>query len=235
MQYNGGKASCAKDIASLIASDAPAWAKTYWEPFCGACNILLRPELTHFTRLGSDLDEYITALLNAVAGGWQPPESISEEQYLWAKCGADISTYLRGFIGYGCSFGGKWFGGYARSGQRNYAANARNSLLKCAKELYTVAPLVSCPYWDEPFGSCDIIYCDPPYAGATPAGSGRTFDTAKLWEWVADKALEGSVVYVSEFSAPIWAKEVWHKEIKDGLRRKDGSSMVERLFKVSVV
>ena len=34
----------------------------------------------------------------------------------------------RGFVGFGASFGGGWFAGYARGGYRNYAASLRAML-----------------------------------------------------------------------------------------------------------
>ena len=50
-----------------------------------------------------------------------------------------VTTLLSGcsFVGFGCSFAGKWFGGYARSNdKRNYAKMAKNSLNKKIINLY---------------------------------------------------------------------------------------------------
>jgi len=226
MRYNGGKFAVAKDIAEIIA--ACSSGETYWEPFVGAANVICRPELAHFTRYGSDLDPNIIMLLNAVKGGWVPPTSVTEQEYAEAKL-AEPSA-LRAFIGYGCSFGGKFFGGYARSGTRNYAGNAHRSLLKQADLLRHVA-LAHSTYRDEPFGKADVIYCDPPYKGTTRCGSASDFDSAAFFEWCIKKAECGSRVFVSEFQAPKEFKKIWDRRITDGLR-KSGTSheMIERLF-----
>ena len=152
MQYNGGKAAVAKDIAKIISECA--YGETYWEPFVGAGNVICRPELAHLTRFGSDADTHIIQLLNAVKAGWLPPTEVSEVDYVKAKL--EGPSALRAFVGYGCSFGGKFFGGYARSGGRNYAANAANSLNKQRNALQDLE-LVCADYTKEPFGHVDII------------------------------------------------------------------------------
>lgn len=227
MQYNGGKAAVAKEIAEIIAECS--YGSTYWEPFVGAANVICRPELAHFTRYGSDLDPHIIMLLNAIKGGWVPPSEVSEEDYAKAKADTEPSA-LRGFIGYGCSFGGKFFGGYARSGNRNYAANAANSAIKQAPLLRRVSLLTS-TYEAMPFGKVDTIYCDPPYKGTTRCGSSDDFNSDSFFEWCIERVKRGCTVFVSEFSAPPEFKELWRKELKDGLRKAGGKhSMTERLF-----
>ena len=226
MQYNGGKASVAKEFASIIAGRENGG--TYWEPFVGAANVVCRPELAKFERFGSDLDAGLIELLQDVKSGWEPPTAISEEQYAQSNAGAG-SPSLRAFIGYGCSFGGKFFGGYARSGARNYALNAHNSLLKQAPMLRDVV-LRQADYREMPFGQCDVIYCDPPYKGTTRCGSSDGFDSDEFWRWCFAQADRGSKVYVSEFSAPAGFTELYSKPIRDGLRRSDKRPMIERLF-----
>ena len=225
MRYNGGKHSCAKEIASLMGRYPSG--STYWEPFVGAANVITRPELEKYRRFGSDLDPNITLLLNAVRDGWVPPEKVNEIEYAGAL--GQPPSALRAFIGYGCSFGGKFFGGFARSGERNYAANAKNSLAKQAPLLAPVR-LVCAGYDSEPFGRPDIIYCDPPYAGATRCGSSAGFDSDSFWPWLRAKARAGTAAFVTEFSAPGDFVEIYRKNISDGLRKNGGSPMVERLF-----
>jgi DNA adenine methylase len=230
MQYNGGKHACAKEIAGIIQRECSPGR--YWEPFVGAANVICRPELGAFERLGSDIDEGIVSLLRAVRDGWTPPDYISEDAYAEARCGGPCDPAMRAFIGYGCSFGGKYFGGYARSGDRNYAKNAHNSLLRQAGALVGVS-LVAAPYDAAPFGKVDVVYCDPPYAGTTACGAGGAFDSEAFWHWCEGLAAAGTRVFVSEFSAPNGWVEVWQKELRDGLRKSGAShSMTERLFTI---
>lgn len=226
MRYNGGKASVAKEFVSIIAGRENCGC--YWEPFVGAGNVICRPELAKFERLGSDLDGGIIELLQAVKAGWEPPSVITEEQYALAKAGCGSPGY-RAFVGYGCSFGGKFFGGYARSAARNYALNARNSLLRQAPLLKDIT-LVTSDYRAMPFGRCDVVYCDPPYKGTTRCGAGGGFDSEEFWAWCFEQAVMGSKVYVSEFAAPKGFTELYSKPIRDGLRRSDKQPMTERLF-----
>ena len=63
-------------------------------------------------------------MLNAVKHGYDLPESVSEQEYKYIREHKDDDPALAGFVGFGCSFGGKWFGGYARDNRtsRNYAS-----------------------------------------------------------------------------------------------------------------
>ena len=205
MQYNGGKGSCAKELATIIRSRGGA-TQSYWEPFCGACNIIA--ELTEIDfRIASDLDRSIISLLEAVQMGWEPPLSVSEEEYKRVRNEVDESEPLHAFCKYGCSFGGKPWGGYARSGDRNYAMNARNSLLKQASKLRAVQ-FIS--------GAYDEL----------KVGAGGKFDTSAFWDWVRYRSKE-SVVFVSELSAPEDFEEIWSKKLNDGLGAR---KITEKLF-----
>ena len=47
--------------------------------------------------------------------GWTPPDVITKEEYKYIREHKDENPALTGFVGFGCSFGGKWFGGLARN------------------------------------------------------------------------------------------------------------------------
>ena len=73
----------------------------------------------------------------ALQNGWIPPNDISEEEYKYIRENKNENMALTSFVGFGCSFAGKWFGGYARSNdKRNYAKMAKNSLNKKIINLY---------------------------------------------------------------------------------------------------
>jgi DNA adenine methylase len=219
MRYNGGKGSCARELAGIISEYRPI---AYWEPFVGAANVITK--VTANFRVGTDLDADIILLLRAVRDGWVPPEKVSEEEYKNAK-NRDPSA-IRAFFKYGCSFGGKPWEGFARSGDRNYALNAKNSLLKQAPALKGI-DFIQCDYRSVNPTHFDVIYCDPPYKGTTSVGCGGKFDSDFFWEWVRQSS-QHSVVLVSELQAPEDFDCIWEKPLKDGLGKK---KLTEKLFK----
>jgi DNA adenine methylase len=64
--------------------------------------------------------------------GWIPPTSVTEEEYQQIKQNPDLyDSALVGFVGFACSFSGKWWGGYCRNSRgRNYTKAGSNSILK---------------------------------------------------------------------------------------------------------
>ena len=128
MQYQGGKSRIAKSISDVILSIRNQCGKpkiststttsikrednqTFVSLFCGACAVeaKLAP---HFNKvICNDKHEYLIEMLKGVQGGYELPEHISEEEYKYIKLHKDDDKVLTGFVGFGCSFGGKFFGG----------------------------------------------------------------------------------------------------------------------------
>ena len=50
----------------------------------------------------------------ALQSGWEPPDIVTEAEYQYIKDHKDEDPALAGFVGFGCTFGAKWFAGYAR-------------------------------------------------------------------------------------------------------------------------
>jgi len=110
MRYMGGKFRIAKKIVELLNSYRTD-GQLFVEPFMGGCNIL--PLMT-LPKWGNDINKSVSMCFEAIRDGWVPPSNVSEELYNQLKNEDDSS--LRGFVGIACSFGGKFFGGYARGG-----------------------------------------------------------------------------------------------------------------------
>lgn len=218
MQFNGGKASCAKDISQIINWLRPV---VYWEPFVGAANVIQMVKAD--TRLGSDLDGSIIALLNSVRQGWEPPTEVDEQLYRSGRSLPDADP-LKAFLKFGCSFGGKPWGGFARSGTRNYALNAANSLRKQRARIKDVRFIQGDYRFLAREIKPDVIYCDPPYEGTTSVGAGGSFNTAEFFDWCRSL---GCPVFVSELTAPEDFVCIWKKKLKDGLGPR---RLTERLF-----
>ena len=224
MMYFGGKHRVAKDIVSVIntfRTDCSVW---FFEPFIGGANVITK---LHGNRVASDANKDLIRLYRAMQEGLVLPKHVSEEEYRRAKEG-QCDPRLRAFIGFGCSFAGKWFGGYAKSGMRNYAVNAARSLEKKRPGLIGIR-LFDRPYQDfTPRGM--VIYCDPPYQGTTQYGAVGGFDSSTFWITMS-KWCRNNVVLVSEYNCPINSDTVWEKEVITDIRGKDGRiSRVEKLF-----
>jgi DNA adenine methylase len=237
MRYLGGKSRLAKKIAQAIMSDTDI-RENYLEPFVGGGSVL--SEMTPYFKnvWASDLDPDIILLWKELQNGWTPPSNLSEEEYELLK--HSEPSALRSFAKYGCSFGGKPWGGYARGNGQNYADESKRNLLR---QLPAIKPVQ--------FEECDfvswtdlentVIYCDPPYINTTsyqslayvdPKGYKMFFDHARFWN-VMDKWSKVTQVYVSEKCAPAGWESVW--QIERSARVSGGNgAMVEHLFTKSI-
>jgi DNA adenine methylase len=228
MHYLGGKFRVAKDIAIIVESyrqeDQP-----YLEPFVGAGWVL---QEVVGQRMASDINPYLIELYKALQRGWIPPSQVSESEYHEAKVGDFCPPYLRAFIGFGCSWGGKWFGGYARDpkSDRNYALNAQRSLLKALPRIQDVSFHIR-EYTDWSPQEL-MIYCDPPYENTTAYSAAPNFNYPKFWAMMRSWSNRNTVL-ISSYYAPPDFETVWSKETKTDLGNSKGEKIprLERLFK----
>lgn len=156
------------------------------------------------------------ALLKAIQDGYEPPIEVPEEQYNYTMNHLDEKPALSGFIGIGCSFGGGWRVGYAHNNRGdNYAANARNTLLRQKQKLGGVT-FTSCNYNKASIPVGAVVYCDPPYKGVGNKYYARKFDYDAFIEWVETNK-EKYDIYISEYKENFaqWPSNyeiVWEKE-----------------------
>lgn len=226
MRYIGGKSRIAKDLSPIILSTKPEFVV---EPFCGALNVSVQlvKDDPHVTVIASDAHTDLIQMWQAIKDGWVPPENLTREEYEQLR--EDASSPLRTFAGYGCSFSGKWFGGYASDATgRNYCKNAHNAVMKVVPYLSRII-LSSRDYaaYDEPPGSY-VIYCDPPYAETTKPGARGSFDHPAFWRWVYSLDVP---CYVSEYTAPEGTPVLWQKSVKTDMHTRTGKAdRVEKLY-----
>ena len=132
MQYFGGKQRISKQIVEVL-NEYRKGNQPLVEPFVGGCNIISKMSGERYCY---DINEYLIEMYKAVQNGWTPPAIITEEEYDYIRNNKDKDKPLTGFVGIGCSYSGKWFGGYARNKTgRNYCLNAHNSILKQLNEI----------------------------------------------------------------------------------------------------
>jgi DNA adenine methylase len=234
MKYMGSKNRVAKHILPIMLKERQ-FAQAWVEPFVGGANMI---DKVGGVRIGADKNEYLCALLDALSKGYTP-EKVSKNEY--SRVRKNKENYPMKYVGWcgiGCSYSGKWFGGFAgetktKGGMRDYQQEAINNVLKQAPKLEGVE-FIGCSYDDLEIPPMSIIYCDPPYEGTTKYKD--DFDHAKFWQWCRDMASAGHIVFVSEYNAPSDFTCVWEQEFSSSLSAngKSGGNKksVERLFTI---
>lgn len=230
MKYMGSKNRHAKELLAIMLHNRQQ-EQYYVEPFAGGFNII---DKVDGNRIGNDIHHYLVELFKAVQGGWQPPDTITEQQYQHIKNNPDVYEHeLIGFVGFGCSYSGKWWGGYARGDDnkgnpRNYCMESKKNILAQYKGLQGIK-IFNQNYWELEIPDNSIIYCDPPYEGTTKYKF--NFNHDKFWEWCDNMVSKGHTVFVSEYNAPDGWKCVWQKEVHNTLVQDTGSKTgIEKLF-----
>lgn len=221
MHYQGGKKRLGGRIAEAILEYCPVDPSTvtYMEPFVGMASVMCALSDDILDRRGFDVNESVIMLLKAVRDGWDPPDRITEEEYYVHRNVLTEPSALRAFVGYGCSWGGKWFGGYARSkDNRNFAAQAKRSLMRMKPYLQGATFEVKDFRDHNPEGA--LIYCDPPYKGVTKHFGSRAFEYDEYLE-VVTRWAETNHVVLSEYRIlPGWVP-IWSEEHAGNMRHKD--------------
>jgi DNA adenine methylase len=220
MQYFGGKARIAKPLAQYLNSQLKE-GQPFVDLFCGSCNVISKID-SNRTRIANDLHKELIAMWKYVQKGGELPDNISKAGYETVRELGE--SWLRGFVGFGCSFAGKFFGGYARGGEgRNYCSNAKNSILKKMENLGDVV-FLNQSYKDVVLPKYSMLYCDIPYKDSTQYSVG-SFNHQEFYKWAEEKSKEGFTVLVSEYrgNVPSGWKVVWEYCSKKDIRDSDGT------------
>lgn len=198
MRYLGGKSKLGKQIAYVINKIRQP-GQAYWEPFCGSCWVTIHVWPTTGPRYCSDGCYELIEMWKALQRGWKPPRGVTEEMYATAKAG-EYNAATTAFIGFGCSFGGKWFAGYARG--NTSPAMVRNVLFEKIGKLQDVEFSFEHYAFINPQPQT-LIYCDPPYADTEQYdGVKFDFDTECFFIMADHWCRLGHTVIISEYAAP---------------------------------
>jgi len=223
MRYLGGKVRFGKRISNILKQYREP-KQIYLEPFVGAGSVF---ENMRNPRIGSDLDEDIISFLVGLRDGWIPPSHISEETYNKIKNGMNVSPALRGFVAYGCSYGGKKWGGYARGEGRDFSNEAyRNALRQASKLIGAIFIKTDYTNW---FPQNMLIYCDPPYKNVEGYSHLPAFDHKKFWDIMRSWS-ENNTVLISEYSAPRDFVKIWSAKKTTTIDQKSIVKNTECLF-----
>lgn len=229
MRYMGGKARISKEIASVIRARSGE-RKVCVEPFMGGCNITIQLAQIFEKVYAYDLRLDLVLLRKALADGWNPPSFINEIDYKALRHAE--SSPLRGFAGTTCSFGGTWFGGYARDVKNTNYAEIGCRVAKKETALMSNVVFTQGNFLENiPIISESVLYCDPPYASTSGYKQGK-FDHDLFWNQVRKWVAAGAVAFISEQVAPDDFVSVWSKDKTKGLRNKGGihEALKEQLF-----
>ena len=225
MRYLGGKSRTATAIVAAINEHAfRHGTPTRWvEPFMGGGSVIVAASRSSaFTTVcASDINPLVVTYWKAIRDGWVPPTSVTYDEWYDVRNNPEVypPAYVA-HVAYNCSFGGKQWGGYARSMKadgitpRNHSDEASRRDAATAKWLSDT--LITCSGYSDVLsgvGLGDVVYCDPPYEGTTGYKTGA-FDHASFWSAVQAAADRGALVYVSEYACPehvnsvvIWSNE----------------------------
>ena len=222
MHYFGGKQRISKPLSKFLNSQLKE-NQTFIDLFCGSCNIISKIDNSRL-RIANDKHKYLIAMWKALQKGWEMPNTITEEEYKYIKSNKDENFPLTGFVGFGCSYSGKWFGGYCRDNtNRNYCLNAKNSNLKILNNIQDV--IFYNLNYDEvniPLGS--LVYCDIPYKNTTKYCKNEVgeFNHDNFYKWVRRNSNKYDI-YISEYkqNIPDDFKIVWEYESKKDIRNRN--------------
>lgn len=225
MKYLGGKQRLGKRISPVLYD---LWDSTkyngYLEPFCGSLGVF-----QHMTNLpkartivANDYHSDLIAMWKAVQSGeFVPPSSVSEAEYNEAK-EIPSPNAMKAFIGFGMSFGGRFFGAYAP----NYLGDKKEDFHKeMVNSLNRIAPKIrgsKVKFTNSKYQSLrptkKLIYCDPPYEYSkypikyrTDVKHYDTFDNEEFWE-IMRKWSKTNLVIISEVNAPPDFIAIWDAE-----------------------
>lgn len=242
----GSKSRIAKHIIPIIQKYIDETnCKHYLEPFVGGANVIDKIKCN--TKIGSDKNRYLIALLQRAQANEPLYTSVSKELYDAARTafnnGDDTKFFdwEMGNIGFLASYNGRWFdGGYAKSGYektkngerfRDYYREARDNLLAQAPNLKNIK--FSCKdytYYNEVNLKGFVIYVDPPYQNTKQYANATKFDYDEFWQTMRDWS-KNNIVLISEESAPDDFECIWEQEVSRSIKASDKSRSTEKLFK----
>lgn len=243
MRYMGGKGRISKKLSEVILANTPNRSGTYWEPFVGGGAMASRMGANFEVANYSDIHPDLILMWQELNAGWEPPSEVSYDRYQELRYSTEPSA-LRGFVGFGGSFGGRWFEGYARGG-RNSDGSPRNhqgeSARAVVRDIRGMRAKTSTRFDQRDALSIspqpgDVVYCDPPYAGTKNYSKVGQLDHEAFWVVAEQWARNGVHVFVSEYSAPHGWECIWEQPLRSSVRvgSEERHIATERLFTYQV-
>ena len=236
MRYFGGKQRISKPLSKFLNKQLKE-GQPFVDLFCGSCNVMINIEDDRL-KIANDKHRYLIAMWKELQNGWLPPKNLTQEEYQYIKENKDEKPYLTGFVGFGCSFAGKWFGGYARTSvgrNENFCLASHNSCKSKIENMKSVT-FINEDYSQVNIPKGSLVYCDIPYKNATPYCKNEVgiFNHDEFYKWVRENSSHCEI-YISEYkqNVPEDFEVVWEYKSKKEIRNKDNEreDTVEVLMK----
>ena len=224
MKYLGGKQRLGKYIAVFLKQKWEQLIENgismngYIEPFCGSLGVLKNMTDLKTAIIANDYHPDLIQMWKEVRDNtFIYPIKVTEEEYINAKQISSPSA-LKSFIGFGLSFGGRYFGAFAHK----YTNDKKEDFCKeMTNSLKRISPLIKNVEFTninylqmKPMNM--FIYCDPPYKSTKYPIKYRigikhydVFNNEEFWEIMRKWSMENFVI-ISEMFAPDDFVEVWN-------------------------
>ncbi|MDM8534752.1 DNA adenine methylase [Clostridiaceae bacterium HSG29] len=231
MWYLGGKIRLSKYIVPIIKYYIKSENSLFIDLFCGGCNIIDKIDNTN-NKIANDNNKYLISMWNNIDKVDLSEIKITKEHYDEVRNNKDYyEDWYVGFIGFHFSYGGKFFGGFARS---RYEDHIERSCTKTIKQ-YEYLKNVYFSHQDYKYYSNvkdAVIYCDSPYDNCTQKSTKylSSFDHREFWEWVR-KMSKYNTVLISEKIAPDDFEVIWEKSHNSNMSYIKSDKTSEKLFK----
>lgn len=180
----------------------------------------------------NDIDDYLISMWRSAQNGYVFPDTITKEEYEYIKNNKDIDKTLTAFVGFGCSYGGRWFQGYAKNNKGyNYALAAKTSISNDIKYLKANVDFENMDYRQIILPDNSVIYCDPPYINTKKYITHQNFNTNEFWGYMRTIS-KNHLVIISELEAPDDFVSIWKKQKKRTLdvNKQNQFIVTEKLF-----
>ena len=234
MQYFGGKHRISKQLSQYLNSQLKD-NQPFVDLFCGSCNVISKIDDNRL-RIANDKHKYLIAMWKALQDGWLPPDKISREEYVFIRDNKDDSPYLAGFVGFACSFAGRWFEGYAYNSKGyNYCLSSKRSCINKLSNLNNVE-FYNLNYDKVNIPKGYLVYCDIPYKGSKPYCKKEVgvFNHYEFYQWVRNNSSTYDI-YISEYkeNVPEDFEIVWEMESRKIIRNAENEAVrtIEVLMK----
>ena len=221
----GSKSRLAKYIVPIIQEEIDkSGVTTYIEPFVGGANVI--DKIRCERRIGFDVSRPLISLLQYVQNGGVLPK-LDKAGYDEIRNNRErFSNWEIGNAGYVHAYRGKFFGGFTSDRSKGSRSDQQRMNLQRQAEHFLDIDFACADYRNLSFRNC-VIYCDPPYSGAT--GYGGKFNSEEFWE-IARGWSESNIVFVSERFAPFDFVSVWDKPIRYEMAHDKKVEATEHLF-----
>lgn len=230
MWYVGGKIRLSKDIVPILQNIIDENnITTFIDICCGGCNIIDKVKCEN--RIANDVNEYLIEMWNNLDKVDVSKLDISKEHYDEVKNNKDkYPKWYVGLVGFHYSYGGKFFGGFARSRYSDHIERSINKTIEQYKLLKDVKfTLGDYSHYSGIKGT--LIYADIPYKSSTQTTTKyrTTFDYDRFWNWVRMMS-KNNIVVVSELEAPSDFEVIWSKNHNSNMSYNKSDKTEERLF-----